>query len=137
MLNYAYGVLENRVRAQVLAAGFDPTIGLLHGHRRTKQGFVYDLMEPLRPLIDQRILEFIQDNEFSADDFIITASGTCRLNTELARLVTSHALQRVDELRERPPTITDLSRFAQRVDLLRPGAKQAARNQESPSSCDE
>ncbi len=87
MLNYAYGVLESRVRAQVLAAGFDPTIGLFHGRYKNKQGFVYDLMEPLRPLIDRCILEFITRNVFSGSDFVIGPDGACRLNPELARAV--------------------------------------------------
>jgi CRISP-associated protein Cas1 len=34
ILNYAYGVLESQVRMQVVSAGLDPTIGILHGNAR-------------------------------------------------------------------------------------------------------
>ena len=33
ILNYAYAVLESQVRIQIVAAGYDPTIGLLHSGR--------------------------------------------------------------------------------------------------------
>jgi CRISP-associated protein Cas1 len=31
MLNYAYGVLIGRTQVQLMAEGYDPTIGILHG----------------------------------------------------------------------------------------------------------
>jgi CRISPR-associated endonuclease Cas1 len=35
MLNYAYAILESQVRMQIVAEGFDPTIGYLHTSTRT------------------------------------------------------------------------------------------------------
>lgn len=87
MLNYAYGILEGQVRMQVVAAGLDPTIGILHGNARGQHGLVYDLMEPLRPTIDRKILEFVQARTFHPTDFNLTNNGNCRLNPELARNV--------------------------------------------------
>jgi CRISP-associated protein Cas1 len=87
MLNYAYGVLESQVRMQVVAAGLDPTIGILHGNARGQHGLVFDLMEPLRPIIDRKILEFMQSRRFHAADFTLADNGNCRLNPELARNV--------------------------------------------------
>ena len=87
MLNYAYGVLENNVRTQVVAAGLDPTIGYFHGNYRDKHALVYDLMEPLRPLVDRGVLEFVQRHVFEPGDFTLTREGGCRLNPELARAI--------------------------------------------------
>jgi CRISP-associated protein Cas1 len=87
MLNYAYGVLESQVRMQVVAAGLDPTIGILHGNARGQHGLVFDLMEPLRPIVDRKILEFVQSRSFHAADFTLADNGNCRLNPELARNV--------------------------------------------------
>jgi CRISPR-associated protein Cas1 len=36
ILNYAYAVLESQVRTQIAAAGYDPTIGLLHSGREAE-----------------------------------------------------------------------------------------------------
>jgi CRISPR-associated endonuclease Cas1 len=87
MLNYAYGILESQVRMQVVAAGLDPTIGILHGNARGQHGLVFDLMEPLRPVIDRKVLEFVQSRVFHSADFTLTKAGGCRLNPELARNV--------------------------------------------------
>ena len=85
MLNYAYGVLESQVRMQVVAAGLDPTIGILHGNARGKHGLVFDLMEPLRPVVDRLVLKFVQARTFHSADFALAHNGNCRLNPELAR----------------------------------------------------
>jgi CRISPR-associated endonuclease Cas1 len=87
ILNYAYAVLESQVRIQVVAAGFDPTIGFLHSGRRGRSDFVLDLMEPMRPVVDRGVLEFVQTNTFHPADFTIRSDGVCRLNPELARSV--------------------------------------------------
>jgi CRISP-associated protein Cas1 len=79
MLNYAYGVLESQVRMQVVAVGLDPTIGILHGNARGQHGLVFDLMEPLRPIVDRKVLEFVQTRTFHPSDFTIRADGLCRL----------------------------------------------------------
>jgi CRISP-associated protein Cas1 len=85
MLNYAYGVLESKIRMQVVASGLDPTIGILHGNARGQHGLVYDLMEPSRPLVDRKVLEFVRVHKFHPADFTIRSDGVCRLNPEMAR----------------------------------------------------
>jgi CRISP-associated protein Cas1 len=89
ILNYVYAVLESQVRTEIVTAGYDPTIGLLHAGRvgRGRHDFVLDLMEPLRPIADRKVLEFIQAHTFHPADFTIRSDGVCRLNPELARLV--------------------------------------------------
>ena len=89
ILNYAYAVLESQVRIQIIAAGYDPTIGLLHSGRvgRGRHDFVLDLMEPPRPIVDRRVLDFVQAHTFHPADFTIRSDGVCRLNPEMARRV--------------------------------------------------
>jgi CRISP-associated protein Cas1 len=48
---------------------------------------VFDLMEPLRPIVDRKILEFVQSRTFHSADFSMANNGICRLNPELARNV--------------------------------------------------
>ena len=90
ILNYAYGVLIGRTQVQLIAEGYDPTIGILHGReseRGTYPAFALDHMEPMRPVVDRAVLELIKATTFSGSDFAIQADGTCRLNPELARRV--------------------------------------------------
>ncbi|CAN0180416.1 unnamed protein product, partial [Chrysoparadoxa australica] len=58
MLNYTYGMLEIRTRIQAISDGYDPTRGIVHGdHATGRDTFVFDLMEPGRPLAERRVLE--------------------------------------------------------------------------------
>ena len=90
ILNYTYAVLESQVRIQIVAAGYDPAIGLLHSGRigRGRHDFVLDLMEPLRPIVDRHVLQFVLAHTFHPADFTIRSDGVCRLNPEMARHVT-------------------------------------------------
>lgn len=85
MLNYGYGILANQVRSQVVAAGLDPTIGIIHGNNENPIPLVYDLMEPIRPNVDAAILEFARRQTFTPGDFTISKLGGCRLTPNLAR----------------------------------------------------
>lgn len=88
ILNYVYGVLENQVRAHVLTAGVDPTIGYIHSNlEEGRPSLVFDLMEPLRPVMDQRVLKFVLERTFSPADFILNENGICRLHPQFARFV--------------------------------------------------
>ena len=87
MLNYGYSMLENQVRVAVVAAGLDPTIGCLHSTYDEQHALVFDLMEPLRPMVDLRVLSLVQRHTFSPGDFTLTVDGICRINPQLARQV--------------------------------------------------
>jgi CRISP-associated protein Cas1 len=85
MLNYAYAVLESHVRTEIVTQGYDPTIGYLHTHQKDRAALVFDLMEPLRPVVDLVMLKFVQSQVFQAADFTLKTDGVCMLNPELAR----------------------------------------------------
>jgi CRISPR-associated protein Cas1 len=67
--------------------GYDPTIGYLHTHQKDRAALVFDLMEPLRPVVDRMIVEFVQSQVFESKDFTIRNDGVCRLNMELAKYI--------------------------------------------------
>jgi CRISPR-associated endonuclease Cas1 len=83
MLNYAYAVLEAQVRMQIIAEGYDPNIGYLHTSNPDRPALVFDLMEPLRPMVDRAVLQFVQSHTFHPADFTIRTDGVCRLNPEM------------------------------------------------------
>jgi CRISPR-associated endonuclease Cas1 len=89
MLNYGYAVAISNVRSAIIAAGFDPSIGFAHQRKRNPIPLVYDLMEPLRPVVDRKILEFALSHTFTPGDFTINKLGGCRLNPQLAMVVAS------------------------------------------------
>jgi CRISP-associated protein Cas1 len=85
MLNYAYAVLESRVRLEIVALRYDPMIGYLHAYDEDRAAFVFDLMEPLRPVVDHIVLDFVHAETFEPADFTIRRDGVCRLNPELTK----------------------------------------------------
>ena len=83
-----------RTQVRLIAEGYDPTIGILHGReseRGTYPAFALDRMQPMRPVADRAILELVKTATFSGSDFAIQPDGVCKLNPELARRVTQLA----------------------------------------------
>jgi CRISPR-associated protein Cas1 len=87
MLNYAYATLESEIRIKAISDGYDPTIGIMHEGRDGSSKFIFDLMEPRRPRVDQAVLDFVKGHIFDPADFVIRNDGVCRLNPEMARMV--------------------------------------------------
>lgn len=88
MLNYAYAVLHAHIQIQVLSAGYDPRLGVLHETRDDALAFVLDMMEPFRSVVDAAVFKFALSAAFSAKDFLLSDTGVCRLTPQLARRVT-------------------------------------------------
>lgn len=55
LLNYGYAVVRAAVARAIVAAGLLPSLGLKHHHRANSFCLADDLMEPLRPLVDDRV----------------------------------------------------------------------------------
>jgi len=89
LLNYAYGCLQSQVSIACAACGLDPGAGILHARRRGRPALVFDLMEPLRPMVDAEVLNFIGSQVFARADFPIGADGVVRIHPQLARVVSS------------------------------------------------
>jgi CRISPR-associated endonuclease Cas1 len=87
LLNYAYGMLESQVRRAIILAGLDPTLGVLHVSQPGRRALVYDLMEPLRPRVDRKVLTFLTEHTFHPKDLIREANGVCRVHPQLARTI--------------------------------------------------
>ena len=88
MLNYGYAVLISQVAIDLASKGFDLSVGVAHSGRRNPKALVYDFMEPLRPVVDREILKFAVSNTFAPGDFTISSNGGCRLNPQMAKVVT-------------------------------------------------
>jgi CRISPR-associated endonuclease Cas1 len=92
VLNYLYGLLEAEVRLACFGAGLDPSLGILHVDQRGRDSLALDVMEALRPEVDDTVLNLLEDRTFRAGDFFETRRGVCRvlapLTHELARTTT-------------------------------------------------
>ena len=56
-LNYGYAVVRAAVARAIVAAGLLPSLGIHHHNRSNAFCLADDLVEPLRPLVDDRVRE--------------------------------------------------------------------------------
>jgi CRISP-associated protein Cas1 len=81
LLNYGYAVLRAYVARAVVLAGLHPALGVHHHHRENAFALADDLMEPLRPMVDRRVRQMLDDGR-------VEAELTPALKRELMRFVT-------------------------------------------------
>jgi CRISPR-associated protein Cas1 len=99
MLNYAYAMLLAEMRIKAISDGYDPMLGILHDQRHYEKertpSFALDLMEPLRPMVDRAVLKLVREETFTGADFVLQSDGVCRLNPNLATLVSAQVSRRL------------------------------------------
>jgi CRISPR-associated endonuclease Cas1 len=86
LLNYLYGVLASEITISLHTIGLDPTLGILHADKDNRPSLAYDLMEPLRPLLDHWFFDWLWTATFSKRDFREDIHGFIRCTHPL----TSH-----------------------------------------------
>ena len=65
LLNFGYTVLLSIILQKIFAVGLDPTIGIHHKPRERTTPLAYDLMEPFRPCVDFRVVNWIHQHKHS------------------------------------------------------------------------
>ena len=60
LLNYAYALLLSQTLQSLLLAGLDPLYGIGHATRERATPLAYDVMEPLRPLVDAWVFKWFE-----------------------------------------------------------------------------
>lgn len=83
LLNYFYSLLESESRLALLAAGLDPTLGVLHADQRNRDSFALDAMEPVRPAVDAFVLDLLEERILTSRDFACLPNGVCRVRAPL------------------------------------------------------
>jgi CRISP-associated protein Cas1 len=81
--NYAFGLLESRVRLAVSAVGLEPSIGFLHEPTSSLSALVYDLMEPFRFEVARLAVQFADSS--NGNDYLPAFRRGRRLRRDAAR----------------------------------------------------
>jgi CRISPR-associated protein Cas1 len=89
LLNYGYAVLLSTVLQKLFGVGLDPTFGISHATRERSAPLAYDLMEPFRPCVDWRVVQWVRQNPGAAP---------LEVTPEFRRWVTGFPLERIDYL---------------------------------------
>jgi len=79
ILNYLYAVLESEARLAAAELGLDPGLGVLHRDAPNRDSLACDLMEPVRPLVDSYLFDWIGRGPLRREWFFEQGNGNCRL----------------------------------------------------------
>jgi CRISPR-associated protein Cas1 len=85
ILNYTYAILEVEATIAALKLGFDPSLGLMHVDQRYRGSLATDLMEPVRPVADDLVLDILGSRELERGDVFENREGMCRVGPPMAR----------------------------------------------------
>jgi CRISP-associated protein Cas1 len=67
-LNYAYAILRATVARNLVASGLLPVLGIHHRNKYNAYCLADDIMEPYRPIIDQYIFEYLENQKVIPDE---------------------------------------------------------------------
>lgn len=92
ILNYAYAILAGQVERALQIAGLDVAVGSLHADHDGRASLVFDLMEPLRPVVDKVIFTWVTTQRWRRADFVIDRQGVIKAHPQLGRVVVTKAM---------------------------------------------
>jgi CRISPR-associated endonuclease Cas1 len=84
VLNFLYCILESEARLAAAELGLDPGLGVLHRDAPNRDSLACDLMEPIRPLVDAYLFDWLQRGPLRREWFFEKPNGNCRLLTPFA-----------------------------------------------------
>lgn len=82
MLNYAYTLGYAECRSACIAYGLDSRLGFLHSDKTGRDSLALDVLETIRPIIDEYVVTLIRSRVFSFRQFTEPYGyppGTCRI----------------------------------------------------------
>jgi CRISPR-associated endonuclease Cas1 len=91
ILNYLYALLESEARLAAAALGLDPGLGVLHVDASNRDSLALDLLEPVRPLVDSYLLDWITRQPLRREWFFEQRDGNCRLMGSFAKQLSETA----------------------------------------------
>lgn len=89
LLNFGYAVLLSLTLQKLLACGLDPTLGISHEVRERSTPLAYDIMEPFRPCVDDRVARWVLEE---------TQPGDYQITGRFRHYVTEFVLERIGYL---------------------------------------
>jgi len=91
ILNYLYAVLESEARLAATALGLDSGLGLLHTDTNVRDSLACDLMEPVRPIVDAYVLNWLVHQPLKREWFFEERNGVCRLMAQFVERLSETA----------------------------------------------
>src|SRR5206468_4162571 len=87
VLNYCYALAEVECLLALQSVGLDPGMGILHADQKARDSMALDLLEVVRPDVDEWVLGLITSRPSRARDFHETRQGVCRILPPLTHVL--------------------------------------------------
>jgi CRISPR-associated endonuclease Cas1 len=84
ILNFLYTLLESESRRAASVLGLDPGLGVLHADTPARDSLACDLMEAVRPDVDEFLIRWITREPIKREWFVEQQDGNCRLLASFA-----------------------------------------------------
>jgi CRISPR-associated endonuclease Cas1 len=79
ILNLAYAAAELETVFGLTATGLDPALGIIHRDQPNRSSFALDVVEVVRPTVDEWILRFLRSRSFTTKNFFEARRGNVRV----------------------------------------------------------
>jgi len=76
LLNYGYGVLYGKIEGELIKAGLDPYVGIMHREDYNRPVLVFDMIERFRVWIDYIVVKLLMQKVINADCYLIKDDGS-------------------------------------------------------------
>jgi CRISPR associated protein Cas1 len=87
MLNYLYAFLQIETAIALQIVGLDPGLGFVHQDQENRFSLACDVMEAVRPDVDDWLMTFVENSAFNRNEFTETKIGECRLTPRIRHLL--------------------------------------------------
>jgi CRISPR associated protein Cas1 len=92
MMNYLLALVEAEASLAARALDLDAAMGIFHVDQPHRESLSCDLMEPVRPLVDLYLLDWITTQTLKREWFFEQQNGNARLMASLAKTLSETAL---------------------------------------------
>ncbi len=82
--NLLFALLEAEAVMACHVVGLDPGLGLIHKDAHGRASLALDIMEPVRPSVEEFVLDLLASRTFRKSDFAELPDGHCRIMAPLA-----------------------------------------------------
>jgi len=80
LLSLGYTLALHYVGRYAMCYGLDPAVGFLHGPQRNRPALALDLIEPVRPWVDEWVWQCLKTGALTPERFTISEIEGCRLD---------------------------------------------------------
>jgi CRISPR-associated protein Cas1 len=97
MLNYGYGLLYGRIEGDMIKAGIDPYIGVMHRDNYNRPVLVFDVIEIYRVFVDYVVYSLLAQDVVTDEYYSMREDGSCWLEVLGRRVLIQSLNDYLDE----------------------------------------